>query len=262
MSNGGLLRALVSSSRIRRDVARGPIQGQDYDQGSGPGGDDKINPSSGYGEELGIGIDKGRRERSVLESRFIIMCVRKVTICAFLRNFRVFQWSREHQRRHVQIIGVRGYESIVIIAKRSRNWSVCRGGFIGAKFFDLDSLCRRPYPTMKLLLCVYVAQYQIVAEGGGGGGGSKESSYVSSEIGLPAFLAAAFLLKNQAPIFDVSTCLSAAHSRRELADGTRGSDDQRAKSSATTCCGNVVIGLEVGLCFSFWEFESFGCCET
>ena len=76
---------------------------------------------------------------------------------------------------------------------------------------------------------------KIMTEGGGGGGGSKESSYVSSEIGLPAFLAAAFLLENQASIFDVSTCLSAAHSQCELADGTCGSNDQRAKSCATTC---------------------------
>jgi hypothetical protein len=71
----------------------------------------------------------------------------------------------------------------------------------------------------------------------GGGGGSKESSYVSSEIGFPAFFAAAFLLENHALIFNGSACLSSDHLRRELADGTRGSEDQRDKSSETTCGG-------------------------
>jgi hypothetical protein len=93
--------------------------------------------------------------------------------------------------------------------------------------------------------------------GGGDGGGSKERSYISSEIGFPAFLAADFFLENQLLIFAGSTSLSADHSRRELADGTRGSEDQSDKSSVTTWGGIVGIGLDMVVCLYSWKFESF-----
>jgi hypothetical protein len=79
--------------------------------------------------------------------------------------------------------------------------------------------------------------------GGGMGGGSKDSSYVSSEIGFPAFFAAAFLFKNQRFILKGSTSLSADHLRRELAEGTRESEDQREKSSEITCSGIAGVGV-------------------
>jgi hypothetical protein len=79
--------------------------------------------------------------------------------------------------------------------------------------------------------------------GGGMGGGSKDSSYASSEIGFPAFFAAAFLFKNQRFILKGSTSLSADHLRRELAEGTRESEDQREKSSEITCSGIAGVGV-------------------
>ena len=93
--------------------------------------------------------------------------------------------------------------------------------------------------------------------GGGDGGGSKERSYISSEIIFPAFLAADFFLENQLLIFAGSTCLSADHSRRELADGTRGSEDQSDKSSVTTWGGIAGIGLDMVVCLYSWKFDSF-----
>jgi hypothetical protein len=95
------------------------------------------------------------------------------------------------------------------------------------------------------------------AGGGGGGGGSKERSYISSDIGFPAFLEAAFFLENQPPIFAGSTCLSADHSRRELPDGTRGSEDQSDKSSVTTWGGIAGIGLDMVVRLYSWKFDSF-----
>jgi hypothetical protein len=67
------------------------------------------------------------------------------------------------------------------------------------------------------------------------GGGSKGRSYVSSEMGLPDFFAAVFLLWNHACIFTGSVFLREAQARREVLVGMRGSADQIDQSSSRIC---------------------------
>jgi hypothetical protein len=106
------------------------------------------------------------------------------------------------------VVGARGDESITVVGKWDGGRRIC-GPAVSISELSSSILIRlrasrRPRvagpgeldSTSFFLSKSLGIKVGAEGAGGGGGGGSKESSYIYPEIGLLAFLAAAFLLEN------------------------------------------------------------------